>query len=224
MYLLDTANVEKIEQFVKTYPIDGITTNPTIISKENTNFVDLVKKIKSIIGDRMLHIQVTSTNYDGIIEEAKALKQLVGENLYVKIPISSDGLKATMKLKEMGFHVTETAIFTQQQALIAAKAGADFVAPYVNRIDNIIMDGTLIVKEIAELFKIHNLNCKILAASFKNAEQVHKVSMVGGNAATLSPDIFEMLVNHPLTDTALEMFKNDWKNVYGDKNITELCE
>lgn len=224
MYLLDTANIEQIERVISIYPIEGITTNPTIISKENMDFVELINKIKTIIGDRMFHIQVTSNTYEEIIEEAKALKKLVGENLYVKIPISPDGLKATMELKKMGFKITETAIFTQQQALIAAKAGADFVAPYINRLDNVINDGTFIVKEIVELFKVHNINCKVLAASFKNAEQVHKVSLVGGNAVTISPDILEMLVNHPLTNTALDIFKDDWKKVYGDKNITELCK
>ena len=224
MYLLDTANIEEIENGIKKYPIDGITTNPTIISKENTDFVQLITKIKSIIGDKMFHIQLTTNTCEEMIQEAIALRSLVGDNLYVKVPISIEGIRTIMELKKLGFNVTATAIFTQQQALIAAKAGADFVAPYVNRLDNVINDGTNIVKEIVELFKIQNIQCKVLAASFKNAEQVHKVSMVGGNAVTVLPEILELLIEHPLTASAIDSFKEDWKNVYGDHTITTMCK
>lgn len=146
LYIMDTANLDKIRHCVEFYPIDGVTTNPSIISKEHSDFPKLIKEIRSIIGeDRMFHIQVTGDTYEEIVKEATELRDYVGGNLYIKVPISKEGLKATSKLKEMGMKVTETAIFTPQQALIAAKAGADFVAPYVNRLDNIVSDGVNVV-------------------------------------------------------------------------------
>lgn len=224
-YILDTANIEKIKRCVEYYPIDGVTTNPTIISKEHdADFKDLIQKIMRAIGDRMLHIQITATNAADILREAEALRGLVGENLYVKIPISPDGIKATMMLKDKGFKVTETAIFTQQQALMAAKAGADYVAPYVNRLDNIVSDGVNVVGEIVNMFRLHNMGCKVLAASFKTVEQVHKISMTGCHAVTLNPELVEQLIYHPLTFYAIDDFAADWKTVYGDKSVLDLLK
>ena len=117
-----------------------------------------------------------------------------------------------------------TAIFTQQQALLSACAGADFVAPYINRLDNIVSDGVRVVSEIVEMFKSYNINTKILAASFKNAEQVHKVSMTGAGAVTVNPEIFDMLIYHPLTYYAIDDFNKDWETVYGNKTITDLLK
>lgn len=223
MYILDTANIEKIKKCIEYYPVAGVTTNPTILSHEDKDFFQLVNDIKSIIGDRMFHIQLTTSNAEDMVAEAEELRRLVGDNLYVKIPISADGLKATMELKKRGFHITETAIFTQQQALIAAKAGADFVAPYVNRLDNILSDGVNVVSEIVDLFRVHGLKTNVLAASFKTAEQVHKISLVGAQAVTINPDIFEQLIYHPLTLLAIDNFDADWESVYGKKTILEMC-
>lgn len=225
LYIIDTANVEKIRHCMEYFPIAGVTTNPTIISKEKTDFLKLIKEIEEIIGnDRMFHIQLTSNSAEHMINEAKALRDIVGDNLYVKIPISEEGLKATMHLHKEGFHITETAIFTQQQALMAAMAGADFVAPYVNRLDNIISDGVNVVSEIVELFTKYNLNTRVLAASFKTAEQVHKISMVGGHAVTVNPEILDSLIYHPLTMYAIDDFKADWEGVYGKKTILDMIK
>ena len=225
LYIIDTANIEKIRHCMEYFPIAGVTTNPTIISKEKTNFIKLIKEIEEIIGnDRMFHIQLTSDKADGMISEAKALRDIVGDNLYVKIPVSEEGLKATMYLHKEGFHITETAIFTQQQALMAAMAGADFVAPYVNRLDNIISDGVNVVSEIVELFTKYNLSTRVLAASFKTAEQVHKISMVGGHAVTVNPEILDSLIYHPLTMYAIDDFKADWEGVYGKKTILDMIK
>lgn len=225
LYILDTANIEKIRHCVEYFPVDGVTTNPTIISKENTDFAELIMKIRKVIGmDRMLHIQVTAEKCEDIIREAMALRDFVGGNLYIKVPISEEGLKATALLSRMGIKVTETAIFTQQQALVAAKAGAAFVAPYVNRLDNIVSDGVNVVLETVELFKAHNISTMVLAASFKTVEQVHKISMAGTQAVTLNPDLFEALVYHPLTDTAIRTFHDDWRSIYGDKMILDLIK
>lgn len=225
LYIIDTANIEKIRHCIEYFPIAGVTTNPTIISKEHTDFIKLIKEIENIIGNnRMFHIQLTGDTADKMIKEAKALRDIIGDNLYVKIPISEEGLKATMKLHSEGFHITETAIFTQQQALMAAMAGADFVAPYVNRLNNIISDGVNVVSEIVELFTKYNLKAKVLAASFKTAEQVHKISMVGGHAVTVNPDILDGLIYHPLTMYAIDDFKADWESVYGKKTILDMMK
>ena len=225
LYIIDTANLEKIAHCNEYYPIDGVTTNPTIISRENSDFKKLITSIREIIGpDKMLHIQTTATNADQIVEEAKALHELLGENFYIKIPITEDGLKATMELKKLGIGVTVTAIFTQQQALMAAKAGADFVAPYINRLDNIVSDGVHVVEEIVQMFNRYDIKCKVLAASFKNSEQVHKVAMVGAQAVTISPDLFPHLIYHPLTMYAIDDFDKDWESVYGKKSVKELIK
>lgn len=223
LYIMDTANLEKIRNCVEFYPIDGVTTNPSIISKEHSDFPKLIKEIRSIIGnDRMFHIQVTGDSYEDIVKEATALNEFVGGNLYIKVPISKEGLKATTELKRRGMKVTETAIFTQQQALIAAKAGADFVAPYVNRLDNIVSDGVTVVGDIVELFHVQNLSAKVLAASFKTVEQIHKIAMTGAHAVTITPELYDSLIYHPLTLYAIDDFKADWSSVYGNNTILKM--
>lgn len=223
LYILDTADLEAIKHCNEFYPLAGVTTNPSIISKENTDFWKLVKDIRSIIGeDKMLHVQTVQTKAEKIVEEAKLLKKELGGDLYVKIPIGEEGLKATMELKKLGIGVTMTAIFTPAQALIAAKAGASFVAPYVNRLDNIIGDGTEVVAQIVELLENYDLDCKVLAASFKNAEQVHKCSLYGCHSVTVSADILKTILSHPMTDAAVSGFESDWKRVYGDKTILDF--
>lgn len=222
-FIIDTAQLKAIARCAEFYPIDGVTTNPTIISREHADFLKLIREIRAIIGpEKMLHIQTTADTSDAIVEEGKRLQETVGGNFYLKVPISPEGLKATMKLKQIGLNVTMTAIFTQQQALIAAKAGADYVAPYVNRLDSIVSDGVRVVEEIVELFCMHNISTKVLAASFKNVEQVHKVALAGGHAVTINPELFEQLVYHPLTLYAIDDFTKDWEDVYGDKKIPDL--
>lgn len=223
IYILDTADIEAIKHCNEFYPLAGVTTNPSIISKENTEFWKLVKEIREIIGkDKMLHVQTVQTKAEKIVEEAKLLKKELGGEFYVKIPICEEGLKATMELRKLGIGVTMTAIFTPAQALIAAKAGASFVAPYVNRLDNIIGDGTEVVAQIVELLENYDLDCKVLAASFKNAEQVHKCSLYGCHSVTVSADILKTIISHPMTDSAVSGFENDWKSVYGDKTILDF--
>lgn len=225
MYIIDTANLDQIRKCVEFYPIAGVTTNPTIISRENTDFVKLIKDIRDIIGpDLMLHVQVTASKADDIVKEALLLKEAVGGNFYVKIPISQEGLKATSILHKMGIKVTETAIFTQQQALIAALAGADFVAPYVNRLDNIVSDGVQVVSEIVDMFKAHDIKTKVLAASFKTVEQIHKIAMSGCHSVTINPELFETLTYHPMTQYAIDDFNADWESVYGRKSISQIFE
>lgn len=223
LYILDTANLEAIRHCNEYYPLAGVTTNPSIISKEKADFWTLVTSIREIIGEeKMLHVQTIQKKAEGIVEEAKLLRERLGENFYIKIPISEEGLKATMMLKKMGINVTVTAIFTPAQALLAAMAGADFVAPYANRLDNIIADGCAVVAEIVKQFEQYGLKCKVLAASFRNAEQVHKCSSVGCHSVTVSADILRKVITHPMTDAAIADFDKDWASVYGDKTIADF--
>ncbi len=225
LYLIDTAYIDAIKKCCEYYPVAGVTTNPTIVSKEHTDFKKLLYSIREIIGeDKMLHVQTTATEANAILNEAIAIKNVVGDNFYLKIPITKEGIKATSLCKDKGFGVTMTAIFTQQQALIAANSGADFVAPYINRLDNIVSDGVHVVEEIVNMFNMYDIKTKILAASFKNVEQVHKVAMTGAGAVTVNPDIFDMLIYHPLTYYAIDDFCKDWETVYGDKLVADLLK
>lgn len=223
-YVVDTANIEAIKHINEFYPLRGVTTNPSIISKENTqDFIGHLKKIRAIIGpDKMLCAQTLQTEADKIVEEGVKLNKEIGGDFYLKIPIGEAGLKATMELKKLGVKVLMTAIFTPAQALMAATAGADYVAPYVNRLDNVLADGVGVVAAIVNQFDLYGVNCKCLAASFKNSQQVHECAQVGCHSVTIAPEIFKLLISHPLTDVAIQGFEKDWKSVYGDKQIIDL--
>ena len=223
IYIIDTANITDIIHANTFYPLAGVTTNPTIISKENRPFWDVVKEIRDVIGsEKMLHVQTVQTSADKMEEEALKIYEELGENTFIKIPICEEGLKATMNLKKRGIGVTMTAIFTPAQALMAAQAGASFVAPYVNRLDNILADGTQVVKEIVQEFNQYHLSCKVLAASFKNAEQVHKCAISGCDSVTISMEVFKSLISHPMTESAVNGFSKDWQSVYKDKTILDF--
>ena len=222
-YILDTADLAAIKHCNEFYPLSGVTTNPSIIAKENTDFWALVKSIRDIIGpDKLFFAQTVQTEASKIVEEACLMNEKSGGEFCVKIPIGEEGLKATMELKKRGVKVLMTAIFTPAQALIAAKAGADYVAPYVNRLDNIIGDGCYVVAEIVEQFEKYGLPCKVLAASFKNAEQVHKCASSGCHCVTVTADVLKATITHPMTDAAIAGFEKDWKGVYGDKTILDF--
>lgn len=223
LYILDTADREAIRHCNEFYPLWGVTTNPSIIAKEKEDFWTLLEDIREIIGpDKALFVQTVQKTSDKIVAEAKLLRDRLGNNFYVKIPISEEGLKATMLLKKLGIGVLVTAIFTPAQALVAAKAGADFVAPYVNRLDNILGDGINVVAEIVKQFENFSLDTKVLAASFKSAEQIHKCAVAGCHAATVSADVMKMIIGHPMTDASVAGFEKDWKAVYGDKTILDF--
>lgn len=222
-YILDTADIKAIKHCNEFYPLAGVTTNPSIIAKQNRDFWEIVNEIRGIIGpDKLFFAQTVQKTADKIVEEAKLMNEKSGGEFCVKIPICEEGLKATMELKKLGIKVLMTAIFTPAQALIAAKAGADYVAPYVNRLDNIIGDGCNVVAEIVEQFELYNLPCKVLAASFKNAEQVHKCALAGCQCVTVTDDVLKAVITHPMTDAAIDGFDKDWKNVYGDKTILDF--
>jgi len=196
LYILDTANLEQIKRAFDLYPMSGVTTNPTIISKENRNFLDILEEIREIIGeDKMLHVQAVSLKAEDIVKEAEYLNDTIGGNIYIKIPVIPEGIKAMKILKKKGIKITATAVFTAEQALMAAIAGAEFVAPYVNRIDNISGNGVCVVAQIVKLFEIHHIDAKVLAASFKNVQQVHEVILAGAHSATVNAEIMDGLLN-----------------------------
>lgn len=223
--LLDTANVKSIQEIISTFPIKGVTTNPSILAKGGTNVKDTLAQIHKTIGkERSLHIQTTATTADGMVKQAKQLSTKFGANFYIKIPVTRQGIKAIMLCKAEGIKVTATAIFTPMQALTAALAGADYVAPYVDRLDNITSDGVAVVSQIAELFSVHKLKTKILAASFKNVQQVLGVAMNGADAVTISEDLCEKLLFHPYTDKSINDFESDWNGKFGKAEITDFVE
>lgn len=223
LYVLDTADINAIKHCNEFYPLAGVTTNPSIIAKQNTDFWPLLKEIRAVIGEeKMLHVQTTQKKAEKIVEEAQLLKETLKGNFYVKIPINEEGIKATMALKKLGIKVTMTAIFTPAQALVAAKAGASFVAPYVNRLDNIIADGCEVVSEIVAVLENFGLDCQVLAASFKTAEEVHKCALAGCHSVTINESILKRVISHPMTDAAIAGFDKDWASVYNDKTILDF--
>ena len=216
LYLADTANLEELKKLFYYFPIEGITTNPTIIAAEKKPMSQIIPELIEIAGDKMLHVQMISSKAEDMVREAKKYKSFfnLGDNFFAKIPVTEEGFRAMKMLKDAGIKVTATAVFTQQQALIAARCGADWVAPYVNRLDNISSHGIEVVGHIVDIFKRFNLDTKVLAASFKTVDQVYRVSMAGSHAATISYEILERLRSHPMTDMSVEWFERDGKDLY----------
>lgn len=225
--ILDTANLDDIRYFNEYFPIEGVTTNPTILSKEGGDLLKLLKDIRAIIGEgKELHVQVTETEYDKIVEEAKAIVAFLGnkKNTFVKIPATPVGLKACKTLSDEGYGITVTAVLTAAQAMLASNAGASYVAPYVSRLENICADGVGTVADIAEIFSMSGTSCQILAASFKTAKEVLDCAIVGCHTATVGSDVMHKLIQHTTTDTSIAGFEKDWKAAFGENTILELLK
>ncbi|MCL2244829.1 MAG: hypothetical protein FWC03_10255 [Treponema sp.] len=220
---LDTANVEVIREIAGIYPIDGVTTNPSVLAKECDNVGDTLMSISKIIGeDRFLHVQTTAATAQEMFAQAKKMKAVFGANFYVKIPITEQGLKAITLCKNADINVTATAVFTPMQALLAAQSGADYVAPYINRIDNIVSDGVDVVAHISKLFSVQDVKTRILAASFKNVQQVYGTVANGAHAVTISGELCKELLFHPYTEKSLDDFRSDWEKKFGKREITDF--
>ncbi len=223
--LLDTADLEKIEYFNLHYPIEGVTTNPTILAKEGGDVVMLLHKIRAIIGeDKELHIQVTEKTFERIVKEAEAIVAAFGKNTFVKIPATDVGLRATKYLSDKGIGVTVTAVLTAAQAMLASNSGASYVAPYISRSENLCADGVGTVADIAEIFSKSNTQTQILAASFKTAKEVLDVAVAGCHAATIGSTIMQMLITHTTTDTSIAGFDRDWREAFGEESLLERLE
>ncbi|GAB3517997.1 fructose-6-phosphate aldolase [Photobacterium alginatilyticum] len=223
IYMLDTANIEAIAMAVDLYPLAGVTTNPSIIAKENRPLREILLDIREVIGsERMLHAQVMGKDAEVMLEEAKALRG-IDHDIIVKVPVTPQGLKAMKLIAAEGIRITATAILTPQQALMAAVAGAEFLAPYVNRLDNICSNGVQVASEMVHLINTYQLDAKVLAASFKNVQQVHEVTLAGAHSVTIAPDVFDQLLVHPLTESGVAGFVNDWEAIYGhDKTVLDV--
>lgn len=221
---IDSANVEKISRLNDYYPIAGVTTNPTILVNEKKPYLEVLKDIRTVIGeDKELFVQAIGDTAKEIIEESHFITEQIPGKVIVKIPATEEGIKAVKILSTENIPTLVTTVYTAFQALIAAMAGAKYVAPYVNRIDNLAGNGVKVVTEISKLFREYQLDCEILAASFKNLQQVYEVCLAGADTVTVAPDIIEKMIAFPTTATDVVVFKEQWKNVYGE-DCTSLIE
>ncbi len=214
--IIDDANLEKIKELYEFFPIDGVTTNPSILAKNGKAPYETLKEIREFIGkDAELHVQVISSTADGMIKDAERIRAVLGDNTYVKIPTNTEGLKAMKLLSERGVKITATAIYTAMQAYLAGKAGADYAAPYVNRIDNLGANGVETSKTIHDIFKKNGLKTEVLAASFKNSQQVLELCAYGVGASTIAPDVIEGLVKNDSVVAAVAAFEKDFEKLCG---------
>ena len=210
---LDTANLESIRKFNDMGLLDGITTNPSLMSKEGGNPKDVMQEITKIIkGD--VSLEVVSTEYSEMIEEGKRLRQY-GKNVVVKVPMTSDGLKACKSLSSEGIPVNVTLVFSPNQALLAAKSGAKYVSPFIGRLDDIGQDGMKLIKDIKEIFDNYkdNFKTQILVASIRHPIHVIDAAKIGADVVTLPPAVLDKMLQHPLTTIGLENFLSDWKKL-----------
>ncbi|MFA9397610.1 MAG: fructose-6-phosphate aldolase [Clostridiaceae bacterium] len=223
-YLVDTANLEVIKKCVEYFPITGVTSNPSIVKKEGKiDFISHMNDIRSIIGmDRTLHIQVTATDVEGMLKDADTILKKVDGKVCIKVPVTMEGLKVIKKLKSQGVNVTATAIYSKTQGFLAMEAGADFIAPYYNRMENLGIDSEDVIASFAQMINQYGYSTKILAASFKNIAQVDKAFLAGSQTATLDPAILEAVMGMPSIQKAVVDFTNDWESIYGNKTIADL--
>lgn len=217
-FMLDTANLEEIKKYEKIIPLAGVTSNPSIIKKEGKiDFFNHMKQIREIIGpEKSLHVQVVATDFDGIMADAQTILEKIDTNVFIKVPVNEEGLKAIKALKEKNIRVTATAIYTKFQAYLAIAAGADYIAPYFNRMENLNIDPREAVSGMAEMIKRTDSHTKILAASFKNVGQVTAAFENGAQAATMGVDIIQQALAMPSIGKAVADFTSDWESIYNE--------
>jgi len=217
---LDTANLESIRKFNDMGLLDGITTNPSLMSKEGGDPKKVMEEITKIIkGD--VSLEVLSTEYSGMLEEGKRLRQY-GKNVVVKVPMTPDGLKACKSLSSEGIPVNVTLVFSPNQALLAAKSGAKYVSPFIGRLDDIGQDGMHLIKEIKEIFSNYEFGTQILVASIRHPMHVVDAAKIGADVVTLPPAVLDKMLQHPLTDIGLENFLSDWKKLQSTNNNVKI--
>ena len=212
---LDTANIKSIRHYSEMGMVDGITTNPTLLSKESEDPEQIMKEIVKIV-QGPVSLEVISTETNQILEEAYILKRY-GSNVVIKVPMIPDGLKAVKKLKEEGIETNVTLVFSANQALLAAKAGASYVSPFIGRLDDMGNDGMSLIRDINQIFKNYQYNTKILVASIRHPIHVIESAKAGADVVTLPPDILGKMFLHPLTDKGLQIFISDWENLKKSK-------
>ncbi len=213
---VDTANIEEIRKANDMGVICGVTTNPSLIAKEGRDVYEVVKEIASIVdGPISGEVKATTTDAEGMIAEGREIAKL-HKNMVVKIPMTVEGLKACKVLSSEGIKVNMTLIFTANQALLCARAGAAFVSPFLGRLDDISVRGTDLISEVAEIFNIHNIETEIIAASVRNPMHVTDCALAGADIATVPYKVIEQMTHHPLTDAGIEKFQKDYLAVFGE--------
>lgn len=222
--IIDDAHIEQIKRVYEYYPVDGVTTNPTILAKSGRNPYEVLKEIRAFIGDEAeLHVQAVSREAEGMVKEADRIVAELGKSTYVKIPSVPEGFKAMKMLREKGIRITATAVYTPMQAFLAAKSGAAYTAPYINRIDNMGYNGIQVAKNIHDIFRNNQLETEVLAASFKNSQQLLELCEYGIGASTVAPDVIEGLVKNQAITAAVDDFIKDFEELTGSGKDMSNC-
>jgi transaldolase len=208
-FFADTAEVKDIKELADLGLLDGVTTNPSLIAKSGRQFKDVIAEICGIV-EGPVSAEVVSLDFEGMMREAADLRK-IARNVTIKVPLTLDGLKACKALSSDGCMVNVTLCFSANQALLAAKAGATFISPFVGRLDDIHLDGTELIAEIRQIYDNYAFDTEILAASVRTPLHVKQVALIGADVATCPPAVIKSLVKHPLTDKGIEQFMADWK-------------
>ena len=215
-FFVDTANVEEIRKANDMGVICGVTTNPSLIAKEGRDFNEVIKEITSIVdGPISGEVKATTTDAEGMIAEGREIAK-IHPNMVVKIPMTVEGLKAVKVLSAEGVKTNVTLIYTANQALLAARAGATYVSPFLGRLDDISVKGSELIEEIAEMFAVSGIETQIIAASIRNPIHVTECALAGADIATVPYKVIEQMTHHPLTDAGIEKFQADYKAVFGE--------
>lgn len=216
-FFIDTAKVEDIRKANDMGIICGVTTNPSLIAKEGRDFNEVIKEITTIVdGPISGEVKATTTDAEGMIKEGREIAR-IHPNMVVKIPMTGEGLKAVKVLAAEGIKTNVTLIFTANQALLAARAGATYVSPFLGRLDDISTDGLPLIRQIAEMFAVANIQTEIIAASVRHPVHVTECALAGADIATVPYKVLEQMLHHPLTDAGIIKFQEDYKAVFGDK-------
>ncbi|KFB08676.1 MULTISPECIES: fructose-6-phosphate aldolase [Nitratireductor] len=208
-FFVDTADVNEIKELNELGLLDGVTTNPSLIMKAGRDITEVTKEICDLV-DGPVSAEVTATDFDGMMREAEVLSK-IADNVCIKVPLTFDGLKACKKITESGRQVNVTLCFSANQALLAAKAGATFISPFIGRLDDMAIDGMDLIAEIRTIYDNYGFGTEILAASIRTVNHVKQAALIGADVATVPPATLKALVKHPLTDKGLEAFLADWE-------------
>ena len=223
--LIDDAHIDEIKRIEDLYPIDGVTTNPTILSRVHQDPVKTLTEIREQIGkDGILFVQAVPNDAEGMVRDARAIVKAFGESTVVKIASTPQGFKAIKQLTAEGIHTCGTVVYTPLQAFLAAKSGADYVAPYINRIDNMGYDGVATAEQIQDILEVNTLDCEVLAASFKNSQQVLELAQYGVGAATAAPSVIDSFVKNAAIDAAVDQFRKDFDSLTPGKTMADLLQ
>lgn len=209
-FFIDTANLDQIKQGVAMGMVDGVTTNPSLIAKEDKPFEEILKDILEVV-DGPVSAEVVSLEADGMVEEAKVLAAM-SDNIVIKIPMVMEGIKAVKQLTALGIDTNVTLVFSATQALLAAKAGATYVSPFVGRLDDIGSPGMEVIAEIMNIFHNYGIDTEVIVASVRSPQHVMESAALGADIATIPLKVIEQLAKHPLTDIGIEQFLADWEN------------